>query len=167
MRFVRITVMLACSLALSAVAQQSDPLNFASGLEQFHDIHSILPNYVKGIGFQMIAERKSKVEHLSTLDDLKKRGDLLRERMMADLGGFPEKTPLNARVVGVVERPKYRIEKIIFESQPHFYVTANLYLPGPGTLLILRSYFLWDMNAAARQIPPGSRPWDRLPLKAS
>lgn len=132
MRFVRITVMLACSLAVSAVAQQSDPLNFASGLEQFHDIHSILPNYVKGIGFQMIAERKSKVEHLSTLDDLKKRGDLLRERMMADLGGFPEKTPLNARVVGVVERPKYRIEKIIFESQPHFYVTANLYLPKTG-----------------------------------
>jgi cephalosporin-C deacetylase-like acetyl esterase len=52
--------------------------------------------------------------------------------MLEDLGGFPERTPLNARVVGTLERAGYRIEKVIFESQPHFYVTANLYLPTTG-----------------------------------
>jgi len=44
-------------------------------------------------------------------------------------GPMPEKTPLNARVTGVVERDAYKIEKLIFESRPGFLVTANLYLP--------------------------------------
>jgi hypothetical protein len=52
--------------------------------------------------------------------------------MVRALGGLPERTPLNARVVGVVDREDYRIEKVVFESQPRFYVTANLYLPKTG-----------------------------------
>lgn len=53
----------------------------------------------------------------------------VRERIRAAFGPFPEKTPLNPRVTGVVERDAYRIEKVIFESRPGFLVTANLYLP--------------------------------------
>ncbi len=47
---------------------------------------------------------------------------------------FPEKTPLNAKTVRVLERQKYRIENVLFESQPGIPVTANLYVPqnGPG-----------------------------------
>ena len=44
-------------------------------------------------------------------------------------GPLPEKTPLNARITGVVERDAYKIEKVIFESRPGFLVTANLYVP--------------------------------------
>jgi dienelactone hydrolase/pimeloyl-ACP methyl ester carboxylesterase len=44
-------------------------------------------------------------------------------------GPEPERTPLNPRVTGVVERDAYRIEKVIFDSRPGFPVTANLYLP--------------------------------------
>ena len=42
---------------------------------------------------------------------------------------MPEKTPLNPRTTGVVERDRYVIEKVVFESRPGFLVTANLYLP--------------------------------------
>src|SRR5206468_1222728 len=56
----------------------------------------------------------------------------IREHMVNGLGGFPERTPLNPRIVGVLEREDYKIEKIILESQPGFYVTANLYLPKKG-----------------------------------
>ena len=45
------------------------------------------------------------------------------------LGGPLERTPLNPRVTGIVERPGYRIEKVTFESRPRLYVTANLYVP--------------------------------------
>ncbi|PYV95869.1 MAG: hypothetical protein DMG89_19910 [Acidobacteria bacterium] len=131
MRSVYIASMLTCLFAVSTAAQESE-LNFASGLEQFHDIRMMLPKYVKNIGYRMLAERKNQLEHLTTIEDVKKRGAYLRERMLADVGGFPEKTALNARVVGTLERSKYRIEKILFESQPHFYVTANLYLPKTG-----------------------------------
>ncbi|HXK45106.1 MAG TPA: prolyl oligopeptidase family serine peptidase, partial [bacterium] len=42
---------------------------------------------------------------------------------------LPEKTPLNPRITGIEKRKKYRIEKIIFESRPECFVTANLYIP--------------------------------------
>jgi dienelactone hydrolase len=53
----------------------------------------------------------------------------VREKIRTSFGPLPEKTPLNPRVTGVVERDQYRIEKVIFESRPEFYVTANLYIP--------------------------------------
>jgi len=53
----------------------------------------------------------------------------LRERWTASFGGFPARTPLNARVTGSVVREGYRLEKILFESQPGLFVTAHLFLP--------------------------------------
>src|SRR5438034_6892236 len=123
---------LACLFSVPAMAQQSDDLNFASGLEQFHNIRRMLPSYLNNIGLRMLGERKHRVEQLATIEDVDKRRSYVREQMLKDLGGFPERTPMNARVVGVLERTAYRIEKVIFESQPHFYVTANLYLPTTG-----------------------------------
>jgi hypothetical protein len=53
----------------------------------------------------------------------------VREKIARCFGPFPEKTPPNAKITGKVERDAYTIEKVIFESRPQFYVTANLYLP--------------------------------------
>ncbi len=50
-------------------------------------------------------------------------------RMVEAVGGFPERTPLNAKVVATVPREGYRIEKILFESLPGVYVTGLLYVP--------------------------------------
>jgi len=66
---------------------------------------------------------------------LRSRSDALayvrsvREKIHSCFGPWPEKTPLNPRVTGVVERDAYHIEKIIFESRPGFLVTGNLYVP--------------------------------------
>ena len=53
----------------------------------------------------------------------------VREKIRQSFGPYPEKTPLNPRITGVVERDAYKIEKIIFESRPEFLVSANLYIP--------------------------------------
>lgn len=56
----------------------------------------------------------------------------LRERLVDAIGGFPDRTPLNARITGTLHRPGYRVEKVLFESLPGFYVTGALFLPdGP------------------------------------
>jgi len=55
----------------------------------------------------------------------------LREKFLASIGGLPERTPLNAHVTGTLQRPGFIVEKVIFESQPRFYVTAALFLPDP------------------------------------
>lgn len=56
-----------------------------------------------------------------------------RVQLMSDfqqaIGPFPKETPLKTRVVGVLERERYTIQKLIFESRPRFYVTAVAYVP--------------------------------------
>jgi len=79
------------------------------------------------------AARATEVEALKTPADIAARQKRLRTQFVAALGGFPEKTPLNARTVGTLTRDGYRVEKVIYESRPEHHVTANLYLPdGPG-----------------------------------
>ncbi len=56
----------------------------------------------------------------------------LRAKFTEAIGGLPERTPLEARVVGSVERDGYRVEKVVFESQPKHFVTAALFLPDPA-----------------------------------
>ena len=53
----------------------------------------------------------------------------VRERAVASFGGFPDRTPLNARIMGVLERDGYRIEKLLCESRPGFFVTGHVYVP--------------------------------------
>lgn len=45
------------------------------------------------------------------------------------LDPLPERTPLEARITGTLQRDGYRIEKLVFESRPGFPVTAHLYVP--------------------------------------
>jgi dienelactone hydrolase len=53
----------------------------------------------------------------------------VRAKIQNCFGPWPEKTPLNARVTGILKRNTYNIEKVIFESRPGFPVTSNLYIP--------------------------------------
>jgi cephalosporin-C deacetylase-like acetyl esterase len=66
---------------------------------------------------------------LRTREEVAARQRYIRARMLEEIGGLPEKTPLNARITGSFERKGYRVEKLVFESQPGFFVTANVYVP--------------------------------------
>jgi cephalosporin-C deacetylase-like acetyl esterase len=78
---------------------------------------------------QAFDARRAAVAALKTPQDLRKRQRELRAKFVAALGGFPDKTPLNARVVGTDQRDGYRVERVVYESRPDHHVTANLYLP--------------------------------------
>jgi len=66
---------------------------------------------------------------LRTREDAQAYVQEVRRKIETCFGPWPQKTPLNPRVTGVVERDAYRIENVIFESRPGFLVTANLYVP--------------------------------------
>ncbi|HEX7898089.1 MAG TPA: acetylxylan esterase, partial [Planctomycetota bacterium] len=77
--------------------------------------------------------RREAVAALKTPDDVHRRQAELRKKFVDALGGLPERTPLNAKVVGELKGIGFRVEKVIYESRPGHHVTANLYLPeGPG-----------------------------------
>jgi dienelactone hydrolase len=63
--------------------------------------------------------------------DWKKRANEIREHVLVSCGlwPLPPKTPLNAKVFDRVERDRYSIEKVYFQSYPNFYVAGNLYRP--------------------------------------
>ncbi|MCI0456939.1 MAG: acetylxylan esterase [Gemmataceae bacterium] len=84
--------------------------------------------------------RRQAVAALKTPEDVSRRQQDLKAKFLKALGGFPEKTPLNARVIGVEKRDGYRVERILYESRRAHHVTANLYLPDgkgpfPGVLM--------------------------------
>jgi hypothetical protein len=59
------------------------------------------------------------------------------------LGGLPPRnTPLEAQIVGSVEGNDFRIGKVIFQSRPHCYVTANLYCRKVSKSQEARSFLL-------------------------
>lgn len=53
----------------------------------------------------------------------------MRAMFVERLGGFPERTPLDAYTTGTVNRTGYSVENIIFESQPGMFVTGSLFNP--------------------------------------
>ncbi len=73
------------------------------------------------------ADRKWSV--LKTPEEIAAYRDGLRRGLADAVGGFPERTPLNIRSYGVVERDGYTIEKLLFESRPRHFVTGLLFLP--------------------------------------
>ena len=69
------------------------------------------------------------VEAIRTPGELKAKQAAWRAYWLDALGEMPARTPLNAHVVSCAEYDGFRLENIIFESQPGVYVTAHLALP--------------------------------------
>ncbi len=92
--------------------------------------------------YAALDRRSQAYEELKTPEQITQYQQRLQEFFKKQLGGFPERTPLNAQTVRVIDADGYRIENVIFESRPNHRVTANLYLPqgeGPFPGVIVSS----------------------------
>ena len=82
------------------------------------------------IAAQQIDKREAEVRQVRTKEQAEARKVKTREALLKSLNGVPEyRGPLNAKVRGVLDGGTYRIEKLTYESLPHYVVTANLYVP--------------------------------------
>jgi len=55
---------------------------------------------------------------------------LLRQQLELAWGGFPQRhAPLEARILETLDRPDYRIEKIVFQTLPGVFMTASAWVP--------------------------------------
>lgn len=79
--------------------------------------------------YKALDRRTQTYEQLTNAEQIAEYQQRLRKFFIDQLGGFPERTPLNAQTVRTIQAEGYRIELVIFESQPNHHVTANLYLP--------------------------------------
>ena len=114
-------------LIAAAGAYGQTTLDVSTGLDGMVD------RYLSDIARRQWEARAEQVARIRTAADVKERQAYIRNKMFEEIGGFPEKTPRNARITGTVDRSDYKVEKLIFESQPHHYVTANVFVPKTGT----------------------------------
>ncbi len=93
-----------------------------------------LLNWLNNIAQKDLELRTQAVRAIHTVADADQRRAYVRSELLKDLGGLPDyHGPLNARMTGEIRTDSYTIEKVIYESLPGFYVTANLYRPNaPG-----------------------------------
>ncbi len=92
----------------------------------------MVDRYLTRIAEKQLAARRAAIARLRTAADVKARQQYIRRKLLEEIGGLPARTPLNARITGTLDRGAYRIEKLIYESLPHYYVTANVYVPAAG-----------------------------------
>jgi cephalosporin-C deacetylase-like acetyl esterase len=72
---------------------------------------------------------KADYEQRKTPEQIAEYQKRLRSKFLEAIGPLPRRTPLKARITGEIHRNSYKVEKIIFESQPKHYVSALLFLP--------------------------------------
>jgi dienelactone hydrolase len=74
--------------------------------------------------------RDRAIAAIRTPADANARKVIVRAKLNELIGGLPTYNgPLNPRITGRLQTETHTIEKVIFESLPGFYITANLYRP--------------------------------------
>ena len=135
---------LALGLAVEAAAQTPPPEAFRL-LPQAPEAGARITPYLQWQLDRAWAHdeaRRSSFASVRTEDELMTLRFAIRQRLLDALGHLPtERTPLNVRVVGTIPMRGYRIEKLVFESQPGLHVTALVYVPdapaGPKPAVLL------------------------------
>jgi cephalosporin-C deacetylase-like acetyl esterase len=127
-------------LAFPALLSAQENLNVIKADPDGVTPRKMLHTYLQAEAQKLFDARRQTIAALKTPEDVAKRQAGLKGKFIEALGGFPERTPLNAKVVGTEQRDGYRVERVIYESRPNHHVTANLYLPDgkgpfPGVLV--------------------------------
>lgn len=81
---------------------------------------------------RLAARWDQKRNQIKTAREIEARNRFVRRKIVEMTGGFPPQNPLGAKTVKVIERPGYRVENVMFQSRPDFWVTGNLYVPTSG-----------------------------------
>jgi len=87
------------------------------------------PRYLTAKMSEARSRRLAELSAMRTEAAVRARIEKVRDTVWRLIGGPLEKTPLKPQIVGTIDRGAYRIEKVIFESRPEVFVTANLYIP--------------------------------------
>ncbi|HET9487913.1 MAG TPA: acetylxylan esterase [Chryseosolibacter sp.] len=95
----------------------------------YTDASNALYHHLADEAYEHLEKRKKTIAAINSLAEWKQRQAWIKKTLLEVAGPFPAKTPLNAKVLKVVDKDFYRVEHIVYESQPQFYVTSSLFIP--------------------------------------
>ena len=125
----RLYLSLAFLFAVLISVHSQDDVNLFDFWKFYTDSENAMYKSSCHLAFKQLQERKAIMAQLQTKNDHLLRQETVKKKLLQLVGPLPEKTPLNARVTGVIQREDYTVEKLIYESLPGYYVTAALFLP--------------------------------------
>ncbi len=117
------------SFTQSSHCAERNELSVLSGWDCWSDAPSFLSQHFNQQAFKHLQAREEAIAQLKTERDWRFRQQQVKQLLNHILGPFPERTPLHPQITGVVQKDGYRVEKIIFQSMPNFYVTGCLFIP--------------------------------------
>ncbi|MEO6188923.1 MAG: alpha/beta hydrolase family protein [Ginsengibacter sp.] len=120
--------LLLCAVQTTSLKAQDD-LTVIQKWIHFSDASNSLYHHLAGQAFGMLDKRTASIARLNSLPEWQKRQQQIRTTLLDIVGPFPARTPLNARVVNEVVKDGYKVQNIIYESQPGFFVTSALFIP--------------------------------------
>ncbi|MBD3376755.1 xylan esterase [candidate division KSB1 bacterium] len=129
MNFFRTLILFLC--IVSVVSGQENEFDFLNEWIEYSDAENAFYHHLKHQALEFLDQRENKIAMLEGNFQWQQRQSEIREILGNIVGPFPDKTPLNARITGTIVKERFRVEKIIFESQPGFFVTSALFLPRP------------------------------------
>ena len=89
--------------------------------------------YQTALAWRQDELRRDRWSRVKSETDLLRFRTELRKSVLEMIGGLPtEKTNLYAVITGTIPATGFRIEKLIYQSLPGFYVTALVYVPDNG-----------------------------------
>ena len=116
--------------------------NVLAGMSEYRDAGIMIDKVLKRVQSEHAWRHDVALARVRTSEDFERLRDRLLDDYRETLGPMPEeKTPLNPEVTGTIEREGFRVEKVVCQSRPNFYVTANLFIPNnrpvpmPGVLI--------------------------------
>lgn len=129
MKYALIIIFIRLLVLSNSVFAQDIELNVLDGWVEWSNAQNMLNLHINKQAFLHLDKREEEISKLVTQGDWENRQEKIKKKLMQIAGVLPEKTPLNPRVTGIIQKDGFRIEKIIFESMPNFYVTGCLFIP--------------------------------------
>ena len=77
----------------------------------------LMNRYLQALVDRAFARWTETYEKLETPEQIAAYQQRLRGQFIEAIGGLPKRTPLNAKVVAVVRRDGFHVEKVLFESR--------------------------------------------------
>lgn len=114
-------------IAVPAWAQKE--LEVLNRWSRYTDAPNTLIHYVSDEALSMLERRKQQINAIRTLEQWKDRQRSIAKALGNAVGAFPPKTALHATITRTVTKDDFRVEHIVYQSQPGYYVTASLFIP--------------------------------------
>lgn len=108
---------------------EEENLNVLDDWITWNNPGSALIDFLNHKAEELYVRRQKEVEIIKTREDWTERQQIIKSKLLRLLGPFPEKKSLNVQITGSVQKEGYRIEKVVLESSPGFYVNGCLFIP--------------------------------------